>query len=198
MSEILAQSNEACEICEPFTSRHMKNKLHEHFGDRVVITEINGKSNVVTFKSTAVNILNEFFHTPNNEDSETEKRRIIKTAAKLIKNDIKAVNAQDTYPSCEQLSSVETCLEYVPESLRILLRDLFVGKETDLKVASLGQAIMQATRPRVLTVPLQIGLGIQMHHHFASRFLVDTLNNLGYCSSYSEVKRFESSAAVTQ
>ncbi len=63
--------------------------------------------------------------------------------------------------------------------------------------ASLGQAIMQATRPRVLLAPLQVGLGVQLHHHFASKFLIDSLNHHGFCSSYSEVQKFIRSAAVT-
>jgi hypothetical protein len=45
---------------------------------------------------------------------------------------------------------------------------------------------------------MQIGLGVQLHHHFASKFLIDTLHTLGFCSSYTEVLKFQSSAAVTQ
>ncbi|CAG2207340.1 unnamed protein product [Mytilus edulis] len=57
---------------------------------------------------------------------------------------------------------------------------------------------MQASRPRALITPLQLGLGVQVHHNFASRFLVSTLNSLGFCSSYYEVQKFESSAAAVQ
>ena len=35
-----------------------------------------------------------------------------------------------------------------------------------------------------------------MHHHFASKFLIDTLSKLGFSSSYTEVKMFEVSAAA--
>ena len=37
-----------------------------------------------------------------------------------------------------------------------------------------------------------------MHHHFGLKFLTDSLNSLGFCSSYSEVKIFEMSAARYQ
>ena len=37
-----------------------------------------------------------------------------------------------------------------------------------------------------------------MHHHFASRFLVDTLNQLGFSSSYHEVLKYERSAAISE
>ena len=36
---------------------HIKTKLLEYFGDKINITDINGKPNVVTFKTTATAIL---------------------------------------------------------------------------------------------------------------------------------------------
>ena len=38
---------------------------------------------------------------------------------------------------------------------------------------------------------------IEMHHHFKLKF-IDSLNSLDFFSSYSEVKRFEMSAARSQ
>lgn len=56
---------------------------------------------------------------------------------------------------------------------------------------------MQAARTRVLLAPLQIGLGVQLHHHYASRFLVDSLHHQGFCCSYQQVQEFEWSAALS-
>ena len=63
-----------------------------------------------------------------------------------------------------------------------------------MKVSSFGQAIIQATRPRGVIAPLQIGLRIHMHHHFGSRFL-DTFYSLIFSSSYIDVQSFEMNAA---
>ena len=52
-------------------------------------------------------------------------------------------------------------------------------------------------RPRVLLAPLQIGLGVQLHHHYASHFIVDSLHHLGFCYSYQQVQEFEQSAAFS-
>ena len=65
------------------------------------------------------------------------------------------------------------------------------------KNGSIGQAIIQAARPRVIIAPLRLGLGVQMHHHFASRILIDSLYAHGFCCSYSEVQRYERSATIT-
>ena len=64
-----------------------------------------------------------------------------------------------------------------------------------MKIASIGQAIMQAARPRVLLPPLQFGLGVQVHHHFGSHFLIDALHCHGFCCDYNEVQQFERNAA---
>ena len=49
-----------------------------------------------------------------------------------------------------------------------------------------------------LIAPLQIGLAVQMHHHYGSKFLIDSFNRRGFCSSYTEVKKFEMSAVQTK
>ena len=95
------------------------------------------------------------------------------------------------------MSSVEIAISFLPESLILLLDILVVGVDKKLKKASIGQAIMQATNPRVLIAPLQLGLAVQMHHHFLSRFLIDSLHRHGSCSSYSELQMFERNAVVT-
>lgn len=58
--------------------------------------------------------------------------------------------------------------------------------------------MMQAIRPLGLFPPLQLGVGVQMHHHFASTLLIDSLFHLGFGCSYSEVQICERIAAVAQ
>lgn len=121
--------------------------------------------------------------------------RIIKTAAKLIRDDIKSVmTSHELYPD---MMSEEENVNFLPESLRLLLEALFVGKNVRTKTASIGQAVIQAARPQVLLALLQIGLGIQVHHHFASRFLIDSFHKLGFSCSYQEVQRFERNTVIS-
>lgn len=184
--------------CDAYGFSYMKDQLLHHFGDKIIIAQINGKPNVVTFRGVASSILHDFYHQQKDMDPETEKLCLIKTAADLIRSDIKSVaQNKDIYPTSLEMSTVHAATKFLPESLKLLLEMLFVGKGKDLKVCSLGQAIMQATRPRVLQAPLLLGLGIQMHFHFASRFLIDTLFAHGYSCSYTEVQTYERSAAVT-
>ena len=70
---------------EAFTSKWMKARLSEQFKDEIVFTEINGKQNVVTFRSKAKNILHDFYKSWRSDGVELEKTRIIETAAVLLK-----------------------------------------------------------------------------------------------------------------
>ena len=76
---------------EAFTSKWMKVRLTEQFKDEIVFTEINGKQNVVIFRSKAKNILPDFYKSWRSDDVELEKTRIIKTAAMLLKMKLKSV-----------------------------------------------------------------------------------------------------------
>ena len=197
LQDLVEKMNEKCD--SPYSTVYMKTKLLKHFGDSIIITEINGKQNVVTFRSNASTILQKFYERPKTRDPLEEKKEIIKTAARLILNDIKSIDTpKKYYPDPSDLQSLDYNLKFVPESLQLFLRNIFSERNADLKMSSVGQTIIQAARPRVLIAPLQIGLGVQMHHHFASKFLVDTLNKLGFSSSYTEVQKFEQSAAASQ
>lgn len=193
MAQHLQDSNKA-----PYSEKYMRSKLTEFFGDSIIITTINNKKNVVTLRHTVESILINF-HETHIDDPDLEKQRIIKTAAKLILADIKAVEtSNENYPATTQFESESSSLNYLPESLRMLLSGLIRQKNTGLRIASIGQSIMQSARPRVLLAPLQIALAIQMHHHFSSKFLIDSLHKHGFCSPYKEVIRFEQNAASDQ
>ena len=62
-------------------------------------------------------------------DADVEKIRVVVTAAKLIRNDIKAIETSNTaYPTCEEMASEDACINLIPETLRDLLEKLIVGK----------------------------------------------------------------------
>ena len=112
-----------------YSPQHMKTKLQELYGDRIINTEINGKPNVVTFRSTAKAVLQDFYQPEKMKpDADVEKIRVVVTAAKLIRNDIKAIETSNTaYPTCEEMASEDACINLIPETLRDLLEKLIVG-----------------------------------------------------------------------
>ena len=79
---------------EAYSYTHMKARLQQHFGKRIVQTEINGKPNVVTFRTTARVVLQEHYNKQQQQQQERktieEKIRLVQAAAKIIKEDIKS------------------------------------------------------------------------------------------------------------
>ena len=183
---------------EPYDNKTMKNKLTQEFGDEIVICSLESKSDVVTFRSTVVKILENYHKKASNLNKEDEALLIIQTAASLIRNDRCRQYSSYFYPSSTCLSDLHSheVLGFVPQSLQNLLVNIFSGKNNDLKVTAIGQAIMQASRPRSMIAPLQIDLAMQLHHHFSSNFLIHTLFQLGFCKSCGEVQNFQKGAAV--
>ena len=50
------------------------------------------------------------------------------------------------YPSTEAIQSAG---DYAPKSIAFFLRNIFSKKDSDLQVYSIGQAMVQAARPRL-------------------------------------------------
>ena len=105
---------------------YMKTKLQEHFGERIVQTEINGNPNVITFRTTARVVLQDYYSKQYQEKENTaeEKIKLVQAVAKLIKEDIKAIEiSHEVYPLCDDLKSEEGGVKY-------LLRRIICWKES--------------------------------------------------------------------
>ena len=189
---LLTKMEEYFEDSVPYGKQYLKSKLLEHYGDSLFLAESCGQQDIMTFREKTSLILRDYFNMPNKNDNEAHKRAIIEAAAKLIKSEIKTIiePLKDVYPQTDELS-LESSLWYIPPSLRCMLQQLFIGKDTRRKQESIGQAIVQAVRPRAVLAPLQLGLAVQMHHHFRSQFLIDNLAAMGYCSSYSDLRKIQ-------
>jgi hypothetical protein len=161
----------------------------------ITVLSKDGKGDIFSLRETTASIIHDFMKKNLSQSEEEKKRSIVKTAAKLIRADIVLIDSsKEIYPSFPSIGSVVDNLNYIPESLKNLLRDLFQGD--DVKLGSIGQAIIQACQPRSIIAPLPLGLAVQMHHHFGSKYLIEVLNSLGFCVSYWETQKYESSAAA--
>ena len=122
--------------------------------------------------------------------SSVTKDDIIRTAAKLVKEDIKALTkSKENYPRCDEIVKDECC-DYTPKSLKSFLKILI---PSDLKCDSIGQCIVQASRPRQILCPIPFGLGVELDMSFGSKWLIDHLASLGFSITSKEVKIYKHS-----
>ena len=83
-------------------------------------------------ETLAETILQEF-HVHQKDHPEQEKKHIIKAAAKLIKNDIKLVETStEHYPPVDEIETEDRCLNFLPDTLKLLLEGILTGK--DIKI----------------------------------------------------------------
>ena len=80
MIEIVGGENEY----KVYSTKWLKTKLQQKFGDHVFFSEVNGKSNVVCFRNMANTIINDKLCEDKNCNIDDETKRIVTTAAKLI------------------------------------------------------------------------------------------------------------------
>ena len=85
---------------KPYGVQYMKQKFEGHVKDKIIFTDIAGKRNVVTFRTTASAILYDYYNNQKHDCEETEAVRLIETAAKLIKNDIRAIELVKSVCEC--------------------------------------------------------------------------------------------------
>ena len=137
-------------------------------------------------KETTERILRDHYRSSKDDDENSQKLSVLKASILILRTDIKSIEGElESYPNTNSLD-IQSALRFLPESLRFFLKQLFPGIDTDCEVTGIGHSLIQSTRPRAIISPLQIVIAVQLHYHLRSRFLIDTLYNLGFCSSYSE------------
>ena len=108
------------------------------------------------------------------KDSNDEAERIIITAAKLILNNIRSAKFScEFYPTREDIESWKKGKEWLPNYLKSFLEKIL---KHPLKQESIGQAVINATRPRSCIRPILLGLGVEADHIIGSKWFFDELS----------------------
>lgn len=81
--------------------------------------------------------------------------------------------------------------KYLRTFLQVLLR-------SELRQSIIGQAIVQASKPRSAIMSLSFGLAAELDHVFGSKWFLYKLYKLGFCCSYTEATGFKHSAIITE
>ena len=111
-------------------------------------------------------------------------------AGKLILGNIRESEFdREFYPCNKIIESIEG-LKWLPPYLRILITSVIKHL---LKQVGIGQAIVNAARPKSVITPILFGLGIELDHVFGSKWMLMELNRLGFCIGSDEVTCYKQS-----
>ena len=140
-------------------------------------------------------IVNEQWYSDRKDNLIDDNERIVKAAAKLIAAQIRELECNtDVYPVLTENVVERNESRLVPPLLKTFMNILVSSK---LKQDAIGECIVQAARPRSIIAPTLLGLGIEMHHLFASKYLIKQLSKLGFSVSYDEIIRFKQSSVLS-
>ena len=120
------------------------------------------------------------------------KEKIVRAAAKIIKEEIRAMDfTKDHYPCVSDITTNDENEKWVPESLQLLMEFIV---PTTLKQISLSQCIVQAVRPRSVIAPIPFGVGLNIDKSTGCKQMITHFSRLGFSISADEVYRFKQSA----
>ena len=196
LTELHNKMKEISDNSEVYTVKRLKQKLQEHYKEFIFFAEVEGRGNVVCFKNMAKYIINEKWYSDKKANIEDEAERIVITAAKIIRAEIreKEYNS-DSYPTNDNISNIEKSREWIPRHLQTLMKTIV---SSELKQNSIGQCIVQAARPRSVITPTLFGIGVELDHVFGSKWLINELSRLGFSIAYDEVNRYKQSVIQSE
>ena len=96
--------------------------------------------------------------------------------------------SNEYYPINLEVQDLKTCLQWIPESLMILLKIIMPKL---LKQTVITHSMIQAARPRSVLFPIPFGLGVQLEKEFGSKWSISPLHKLGFSISHDEVQKIQ-------
>ncbi|KAJ8893081.1 hypothetical protein PR048_005664 [Dryococelus australis] len=138
--------------------KHIKHLRLEKYGENIIIGEVCGIENIITFKETAKTILHKFYQQAKDDNVEKRKERLIYAVDEILKSEMKEQSTPSyTYTNFSNLT-LESSVDFLPSSLKPLLSAMLPDIKLPLVVAAVGQALMLAFRPQALLAPMQLAL----------------------------------------
>jgi hypothetical protein len=177
-----------------YSVKQIKRKLRERYKQHIFFAEVAGRKNVVCFRDMCSYIINSKWYSEKKTDTSSKAERIVKLAGKLIGAQLRELAFDSTmYPNKDDMTNCDG--KYVPSLLQTLISSLVQSK---LQQSSIGQCIVQASRPRSYISPMLLGLALKLDGQHGSQDLLMTLSRLGFSSSYDEVVRYKQSVVMAQ
>ena len=133
------------------TEKTLNNRLMDTYEDSVMFFQMNKRSTLVCFRGSGLKLTNTWY-AEREKSEKAERLRIVKTAATIIREDIRT-NPYNTTDYLDVTEFMKNADDVVPETLHAFL-ELVVQKDKksdkgklEKKCTAIAHAIIAATRP---------------------------------------------------
>ena len=155
---------------EVYSLKCFQQKLIDKYKGLINFSDAEGKPNALCFNDWLNSLLNDQWRKGRKANNVDEAERMVIQAAKIILGQVRCTLFDiNTHPAHEDISSVELGKAWLPSYLCKFMETL-VKKE--LKQVSLGQALVNAVKPRSSVSAIMFGLGIEVEKVFGSEWLL--------------------------
>ena len=113
---------------EGYSQKWLQQKLLDYFGDDIIVTHVQGKTNVISFRDHSHKLMRDTWERSYSSSVTNDTDAIIDMAASIIRDEIRRkVYECSEYPDMSGLSSAKSM---VPKSLDRLLHGIIAGKSS--------------------------------------------------------------------
>ena len=164
--------------------------MQEKYKKYILFAAVSGRKNVVCFRNMADWIINDQWHDNKWQNGDDEAKRIIETATKIIKNELKEfLQSNPCYPSIDNVK-----IGWISDHLRLFFSSFI---HSELKVETIEQCFMKVTMLRSVMPHMLFAIAVKPNHMSALGWLNTQLFSLGFAESYNEVIRFKQGLLIT-
>jgi len=153
-----------------YTTKRLRQKLRDHFGDKVIFTELSGLSTIVCFRETADQIIHDLWAKGKRKNKDEERAALVKAAATILREEIRSV-PYDNEKYRSDGSNVDEDSR-IPPLFRTFVNALTESKKpsaiTSRRCVALSDLMMTACRPKSFISPLLLGIGVYLHRNYES------------------------------
>ena len=187
LTDMMSELTDSKEDCSIYTNRYLKQLLQNRYGEHIYFASRPGREDVVGFSNFCDLLLHDKFFTDRSEGNGSEAEKLVRKAGRLILAEIREQQCKrEFYPTADDIISEGT--RFVPSLLNCLLECVI---RSPLKQASIGQAIVQAAKPRGSLMPLLFGIAVDLEQ--CSQQVHIQLSRMGFSSTPAEVRHYKHS-----
>lgn len=191
-----------------FKDCKLQQKLQTYYSDKIIVQQQQGQGMSNIIMSSFITLYDAVKAAADLKvEFKAVQSEILCTAAAILRQEINSIPSFTDYPSPSNVTQ-KASEEYIHESLIQFIEWLIddsafsLNKQEYISSDNIKKTAISLAECIIFNITktfthLHLGLGMEWHHNYGSKQLIETLNSYGFCISY-ELRRFITGAAMQE